>query len=84
MLDNALNNGTMMEELKTMLTKRDITFNAEDHRIICFAHVVDLCSRHVICAVSNGVEPGNDSSLSNGDTAVSNPIAVACTVVRVI
>ena len=84
MLDNASNNGTMMEELKMMLTKHDIAFNVEDHRIMCFVHVVDLCSRCVICAVSNGVEPRNDSSSSNGNTAVSNPIALAYTVVWVI
>jgi len=64
-----------------MLTKYDIAFDVEDHRIMCFAHVVDLCSGHVICAVSNGVEPRNDSSSSDGDAAISNPIVLACTVV---
>jgi len=29
-LDNVSNNGTMMEELETMLTERDIVFDAED------------------------------------------------------
>jgi len=83
-LDNASNNGTMMEELKTMLTERDIVFDAEDQKIMCFAHVVDLCSGHVIRAASDGVEPKNDSSSSDGDTTASNPIALARTVVRVI
>ena len=73
-----------MEELKTMLTKRDITFDAEDRRIICFAHVVDLCSGRVIRAVSDGVEPRNDGSSSDGDATVSNPIALARAVVQVI
>jgi len=67
-----------------MLTKRDITFDVEDRRIMCFAHVVDLCSGCVIRVASNGVEPGNDSSSSDSDTAVSNPIALARMVVRVI
>jgi len=83
-LDNASNNGTMMEELKTMLTECDIVFDAEDRKIMCFAHVVDLCSGRVIRAASDGVEPKNDSSLSDGDTAASNPIALARAVVRVI
>ena len=74
----------MMEELKTMLTKRDIAFDVEDRRIMCFAHVVDLCSGRVIRAASDGVEPGNDGSSSDGDAAVSNPIALARAVVRVI
>jgi len=83
-LDNASNNRTMMEELEMMLTERDIVFNAEDRKIVCFVHVVDLCSGHVICAASDGVEPENDSSSSNGDTAASNPIVLARMVVRVI
>jgi len=83
-LNNASNNGTMMEELKMMLTKCNIAFNVEDRRIMCFVHVVDLCSRCVICAVSDRVEPGNDGSSSNSDTTVSNPIALARMVVWVI
>jgi len=67
-----------------MLTKRDIAFNAEECRIMCFAHVVNLCSGCVIHAASDGVEPGNDSSSSNSNTTVSNPIALACVVVQVI
>jgi len=83
-LDNASNNGTMMEELKMMLTERDIVFDAEDRKIMCFAHVVDLCSGRVIRAASDGVEPENDSSSSDGDTTASNPIALARVVVWVI
>jgi len=83
-LDNASNNGTMMEELEMMLTEHDIVFNAEDRKIMCFAHVVDLCSGHVIHAASDGVEPKNDSSSSDGDTTASNPIALARAVVQVI
>jgi len=64
-----------------MLTKRDIAFNAEDCRIMCFAHVVDLCSGRVIHVASDGVEPGNDGLSSDGDAAVSNPIVLAYAVV---
>ena len=64
-----------------MLTKCNIAFNVEDRRIMYFVHVVDLCSRCGICAVSDRVEPGNDGSSSNSDTTVSNPIALARMVV---
>jgi len=83
-LDNASNNRTMMEELETMLTECDIVFDAEDQKIMCFVHVVDLCSGCVIHAASDGVEPKNDSSSSDGDTTASNPIVLACAVVQVI
>ena len=56
------------------LDRNNIAFDAEDRRIMCFVHVVDLCSGRVICAASDGVEPGNDGSLSDGDATVSIPI----------
>lgn len=48
-LDNASNNGTMMQELERLLKSRDACdFDAKDSRIMCFAHIVDLCAGHVI------------------------------------
>jgi len=43
-LDNARNNGTMMQFLETMLGDCDIAFDAVNRKIMCFAHVVDLSS----------------------------------------
>jgi hypothetical protein len=52
-MDNASNNDTMMEALQKRLEKRDINhFDAKDSRIMCFAHIVDLCSRRVVSGVS--------------------------------
>jgi hypothetical protein len=51
-MDNASNNGTMMEKLQRLLEARDVShFDAKDSRIMCFAHVVDLCSRRVVAAL---------------------------------
>ena len=48
-LDNASNNGTMMQELQETLEDRDVSdFDARDNRIMCFAHVIDLCAGAVI------------------------------------
>jgi len=46
-MDNALNNGTMMQVLKTILARREIEFDTNDRKIMCFAHVIDLCSGRV-------------------------------------
>ena len=71
-MDNAANNGAMMESLAWKLKPCDVPFNAYNCRIMCFAHIVDLCSGWAIHAVSGvehkGVLPGNETA--------SDPIAV--------
>jgi hypothetical protein len=71
-LDNAANNKTMMESLARKLEAHEISFDAVDHQIMCFAHVIDLASGHVI----RGIEGDNAGS------ETSNPIGLGCTVVR--
>jgi len=75
-MDNASNNGAMMESLVQKLKLCDVPFNARDNRIMCFAHIIDLCSGQAICAASGvdeGVLPGNETA--------SDPISVACAAV---
>jgi len=80
-LNNALNNKTIVKALKMMLANHDISFDACDCRIMCFAHIINLCSGRVINAASN-MAGDEDSNLLSSDSAVpSNPIDQACTVV---
>jgi len=86
-MDNASNNDTMMKVLRAKLAKEcDIEFDLVDRRIMCFAHIVDLCSGRVIHGLSNGVDDKDDSSSSDDDTVAvaSDPISAACAVVRAI
>jgi len=86
-MDNASNNDTMMKVLGAKLAKeRDIEFDPVDRRIMCFAHIVDLCSGRVICGLSNGVDDKDNSSSSDDNTVAiaSDPISAARTVVRAI
>ncbi|KIK22292.1 hypothetical protein PISMIDRAFT_102707, partial [Pisolithus microcarpus 441] len=46
-LDNAHNNDTTMRELSRLLTLHGIDFDLVDHHIICFPHVLNICSGHV-------------------------------------
>jgi hypothetical protein len=70
-MDNAANNKTMMESLATKLQERDMSFDAADRQVMCFAHIIDLASGRVIRAVE-------DKSASE----TNNPIGLARTVVR--
>jgi len=78
-MDNVSNNGAMMESLVQKLKPHDIPFDACDNRIMCFAHIIDLCSGraiHAAAGVDKGVPPGNETA--------SDPISVAHTAVRAI
>ena len=70
-----------MATLEGMFTLRDITFDAHDRRIMCFTHVINLCSGWAILAVSDGV--ADDDGYDSSDDAIvpSNPILRARAVV---
>ena len=71
-MDNMSNNDAMMAALVMKLKSYDVSFNVHDCRIMCFAHIIDLCSGWAICAssgVDKGVLPGNETA--------SDPISVA-------
>jgi len=72
-LDNASNNDTMMKVLETMLAARDVSFDAHDRWIMCFAHIINLCSGQVIDAASGMAGNKNTNSLSGDDTIPSSP-----------
>jgi hypothetical protein len=80
-MDNALNNDTMMQSLMIILTACDIDFDLVDHRIMCIAHIINLCSGWVVYVVTDGIKDTNDSSLPKEDTTKSNPIVQAHTVI---
>ena len=70
-----------MRCFEALLKKRDIAFDAADRQIMCFAHIIDLCSKRVTNNVNNTV----DNSLQCPDITVgSDPIARGRDIVRVI
>lgn len=85
-MDNASNNGTMMRALQTALKDREIDFDAIDRRIMCFAHIINLCSGRVLLGlgVTNVDEDGASSFESDSDLVPSNPVARARAVVQVL
>lgn len=52
-LDNATNNGMFMEELKHLFHVREVPFCHLDNRIMCFAHIINICCQHVIKDFTN-------------------------------
>lgn len=86
-LDNAANNQTFMKSLQTLLASRDVPFDADDRKVMCFAHTVDLSSGRVIRAVGADGSPSDGSSSDDSDESSGeslDPISLARAVVRAI
>jgi hypothetical protein len=96
-MDNASNNETMMKSLERRLAAREIAFDAAERKIMCYGHIIDLSSGHVIRSVSAAVNYGDGSESDDpsqapphqtapiGDeaaNATSDPIVLARAVVR--
>src|SRR6267154_6237217 len=43
----------MMLELEHLLGEHKIEFDAQDHRIMCFPHIINICIRHILHSFSN-------------------------------
>ena len=74
----------MIATLEGMFAQRDVTFDVHDRRIMCFAHVINLCSGRAILTMSDGDADDDGYDLSDDAIVPSNPISRACAVVQVI
>lgn len=64
-LDNAESNAVSMEELDLLLGHRENTteigFDPSDSRIRCYAHIINICSSHIVASMT----PTSKSYLAN-------------------
>ncbi|KAI9433687.1 hypothetical protein BJY52DRAFT_1198561 [Lactarius psammicola] len=55
-LDNAENNAVAMQELQFQLSKREtaivVNFDHLNHRVRCYAHIINICSSHVVASMT--------------------------------
>ncbi|KAF8436864.1 hypothetical protein L210DRAFT_863915, partial [Boletus edulis BED1] len=80
-LDNASNNKTMMVELGKLLATCNIPFHAADQCIMCFPHIINLCSQDVIHAFDKTNLDGLDAMFTDlfDDPAEKNRFVAAIT-----
>jgi len=72
----------MMEELQKLLEDCDIThFDAKKSRIMCFAHVVNLCSGYVIWGLAGKTIDDDDDDGDYDDDDANTPAAAGTPVV---
>lgn len=69
--DNASNMDTLFEELEKLFAEYGITFDSENYRVRCFAHILNLASRAMINTVGDGdsaTYPSDDESDGEDET----------------
>src|SRR5712692_8911016 len=57
MLNNTKNNTIAMQELQSLLAKHEtavgLDFNHLKHHIWCYAHIINICSSHIISSMTS-------------------------------
>ena len=79
-LNNTTNNQTFMKSLQTFLAFHNVSFNANDHKIMCYMHTVDLSSSQVICTICGDGSSSNelsDESSNKSSNKSLDPISLA-------
>ena len=56
-LDNAKSNAVAMRELESLLAEREtavaVGFDHLNHRVRCYAHIINICSSHIIASMTS-------------------------------
>ena len=85
-----------MEELIKLLQACEINFDAQDHQIMCFSHIINICCQHVITAFTNvrltdatgefvSTHPWGLPDQHMFEEAVKwDPVALGCNIVQVL
>ena len=56
-----------MKELQILLVKRDIMFDHLNNRVMCYPHIINICSAHIVAASTQVSKKYLDSNSLDGD-----------------
>ena len=71
-----------MKELQAMLVKHDIMFDHAKNHIMCFPHIINICTTHIIAAStwvnqkyleSNGLDSDDDDDRDSPNSYQTGP-----------
>jgi hypothetical protein len=71
-MDNLETNTKAMQELASLLSDREISFNAKDRRVMCFPHIINIICQHVIGKMCHSAPPEQDDDDGNETDQVEN------------
>ena len=96
-MDNASNNNTGMWELSSLLAEHGIEFNPVDWHVMCFPHILNICSGHIayqytdadFSAIGAAWVDALDPTIIINKTAYvaalrQDPVALGCDIVRLV
>ena len=56
-----------MKELQALLVKRDVVFDHANNRIMCFPHIINICTTHIVAASTQVNQKYLESDGLDGD-----------------
>ncbi|KAH8984653.1 hypothetical protein EDB86DRAFT_3084313 [Lactarius hatsudake] len=78
-LNNALKNAAAMKELQELLVEHEVTFHHLNNHIMCYPHIINICTTHIISASTQASKKYLDSNGLNGDNDNNfDPISPHC------
>jgi len=95
-LDNAEMNVTFMKAFEDLICIQDVPFDHRDNCIMCFPHIINICSTHVIESFTNmaladeqaefdpTLPPLVPAEQTYDDVCGRDPIALYCSTVRAV
>ena len=66
-MDNASNNDAAMTELQAILAEKNIKFNAQQQRIWCYPHIINICVSHIVKSLGKVNDEGVEDEADDTD-----------------
>lgn len=68
--DNASNMDTMLDELENIAETNGIHFDAANFRVRCFAHILNLCCKDIICTIGDSDNDASDDDENDEESGM--------------
>jgi hypothetical protein len=74
-MDNLNTNDAMMRRISRILKKREISFEAEHNRIMCFPHIINIILQHILKKMTLGDDISDDENSGVPDSFSDEELA---------
>lgn len=64
-MDNLNTNDAMMRKIAELLEDREIPFDAQDSRIMCFPHIINIAVQHVLANMTSAARTSDNEDLGH-------------------
>src|SRR6266581_5073932 len=65
-MDNGSNNDAAMTELEVILAEKNVKFDAQEQRIRCYPHIINICVSHIVKSLGKVDDKVVDNEVNDG------------------